>query len=84
MMVLKSFNLVLKRYWKSMENGFWKCVGTLKWTCKAMYQFLVLHSLSMDQTLDLWLTGITELLGKIMCHGIKIGSDCGYTWPDAI
>jgi len=26
---LKSFDLALKRYWKSMENGFCKCVGTL-------------------------------------------------------
>jgi len=26
---IKVFNLVLKRCWKSMENGFWKCVGTL-------------------------------------------------------
>jgi len=29
MMVLKSFNLVLERYWKSIENCFWKYVGTL-------------------------------------------------------
>ena len=29
-MVLNLFNLVLKRYWKSMENDFWKCVGTLQ------------------------------------------------------
>jgi len=29
-MVLNFFNLVLKRYWKSMENDFWKCVGTLQ------------------------------------------------------
>jgi len=28
-MVLNFFNLVLKRYWKSMENDFQKCVGTL-------------------------------------------------------
>ena len=28
-MVLNFFNLVLKRYWKSLENDFWKCVGTL-------------------------------------------------------
>jgi len=28
-MVLKSFNLVLKGYWRSMENVFWKYVGTL-------------------------------------------------------
>jgi len=29
MMVLKFFNVVLRRYWKSTETGFWKCVGTL-------------------------------------------------------
>ena len=29
MKVLKSFTLVLKRYRKSMEISFWKCVGTL-------------------------------------------------------
>jgi len=29
-MVLKSFDLLLKRYWKSMEIGFWKCDGTLQ------------------------------------------------------
>ena len=28
-MVLNFINLVLKRYWKSMENAFLKCVGTL-------------------------------------------------------
>ena len=28
-MVLNFFNLVLKRYWKTMENDFSKCVGTL-------------------------------------------------------
>jgi len=28
-MVLNLSNLVLKRYWKSMENDFLKCVGTL-------------------------------------------------------
>jgi len=28
-MVLKSFNLVLERYWKSMENCFWIYVWTL-------------------------------------------------------
>jgi len=28
-MVLTSVNLVLKRYWKSIENDFFKCVGTL-------------------------------------------------------
>jgi len=28
-MVLNFFNLVLKRYCKSMENDFLKCVGTL-------------------------------------------------------
>jgi len=39
-----------------------------------MYQFLVLHSLSMDQTLGLPLPGVTEPHGKIMCRGIKIYS----------
>jgi len=28
-MVLNFFNLLLKRYRKSIENNFWKCVGTL-------------------------------------------------------
>ena len=28
-MVFNFFKLVSKRYWKSMENDFWKCVGTL-------------------------------------------------------
>jgi len=28
-MVLNFFNLVFKRYWKSVENDFWKCVGTM-------------------------------------------------------
>jgi len=32
-----------------------------------MYQFLVLHSLSMDQTLGLRLPGVTEPPGKIIC-----------------
>jgi len=32
-----------------------------------MYQFLILHSLSMDQTLGLWLPGTTEPPGKIIC-----------------
>jgi len=32
-----------------------------------MYQFVVLHSLSMDQTLALRLPGVTEPYGKIMC-----------------
>jgi len=26
---IEVFYLVLKRYWKSMENGFWKRVATL-------------------------------------------------------
>ena len=28
-MVLNFFQSTLKRHWKSTENGFWKCVGTL-------------------------------------------------------
>jgi len=36
-----------------------------------MYQFLVLHSLSVDQTLGQRLPGVTEPLGKVMCCGIK-------------
>jgi len=28
-MVLNLINLLLKRYWKSVENDFLKCVGTL-------------------------------------------------------
>jgi len=39
-----------------------------------MYQFLVLHSLSMDQTLGIRLPGVTEPPGKIMCRGLKIYS----------
>jgi len=39
-----------------------------------MYQFLVLHSQSMDQTLGLRLPGVTKPPGKIMCRGIKIYS----------
>jgi len=40
-----------------------------------MYQFLVLHSLSIDQTLvGQRLLGVTEPLGKMMCCGIKIYS----------
>jgi len=26
---IEFLNLALKRYWKSMENDFWKCVGNL-------------------------------------------------------
>jgi len=41
-----------------------------------MYQFLVLHSiiLSIGQTLDQRLPGVTEPPGKMMCCGIKIYS----------
>jgi len=37
-----------------------------------MYQFLVLHSLSIDQTLGQRRPGVTEPLGKMMFCGIKI------------
>jgi len=36
-----------------------------------MYQFLVLHSLSIDQTLGQQFPGVTEPPGKMMCWGIK-------------
>jgi len=39
-----------------------------------MYQFLVLHSLSVDQTLGQRLPGVTEPPGKMLCCGIKISS----------
>ena len=39
-----------------------------------MYQFLVLHALSTDQTLGLRLPGVTEPPGKTMCRGLKIYS----------
>jgi len=39
-----------------------------------MYQFLVLHSLSTDQTLGQRLPGVTEPLAKMMCCGIKLYS----------
>ena len=39
-----------------------------------MYQFLVLHSSSMDQTLGLRLPAESEPPGKIMSRGIKIYS----------
>jgi len=34
-----------------------------------MYQFLVLHSLSIDQTLGQQFPGVTEPPGKMMCWG---------------
>jgi len=39
-----------------------------------VYQFLVLHSLSIDQTLGQRLPGVTEPLGKMMCCELKIYS----------
>jgi len=39
-----------------------------------MYQFLALHSLSIDQTLGQRLPGVAEPPGKMMCCGIKIYS----------
>jgi len=39
-----------------------------------MYQFLVLHSLSIDQTLGQRLPGVTEPPGEMMCCGIKMYS----------
>jgi len=39
-----------------------------------MHQFLVLHSLSIDQTLGKRLLDVIEPLGKMMCCGIKIYS----------
>jgi len=39
-----------------------------------MYQFLVLHSPSIDQTLSQRLPGVTEPPGKMMCCWMKIYS----------
>jgi len=39
-----------------------------------MYQFLVSHSLSIDQALGQRLPGVTEPSKKMMCCGIKIYS----------
>jgi len=45
-----------------------------------MYQFLVLHSLSIDQILGQPLSGVTEPLGTMMCCAtIKI-----YLWDKSI
>jgi len=53
-MVLNFFNFVLKRYWKSVEKTFWKCVWTLQ-SCFKNITSAPLHSLYDSQSLSVYI-----------------------------
>ena len=54
-MVFNFINLVLEKYWKSMENDFFKCMGIRKHS-SYMWAITWMYLIAVDQSKNCWLS----------------------------